>query len=610
LAAQAIGPEGGVVTHPSGASIVVPAGALASPVTLSIQNVTPEPESYLGAEPVGQAFVLGPEGQQFLRPVRVTVPFDATVVPVGIDLSSLQVFIAPRDSRDFVGLTTLLDSINMRLAVDTNHFSVVVPTAPLQTPVLITTTSPLPVGIVGTAYRAIQFEAVGGLGPYSWHLSFGALPEGLSLSADGALSGTPTQGGAFQMTVRVADSEAVRVDKPFEMNVTGGDNPVPVLALVSPSTASAGSAAMALTVEGIGFASTSSVLWNGTPLTTIFVSPTNLVAVATAHQLERAGSYSVTVTTPAPGGGTSSALGFEVTPAPNNPVPVITAINPTALPSGEGTPAQIHVVGTDFVESSQVVVDHGLDYQVLSTRYDSPTSLTAAVPAALLEVPGTLPIGVFNPAPGGGYSTTTIPLVVLGPNPTPTLLKLMPSSVPVGSPDQRIKVIGTNFVTGGKVYLGTVSLLTTVESSTIAYGEIRASRLTKSVVYDVSLVNPQPGGGTSNSLPFAVEPLDGGAAGDAATDAAPDAEQDGAGGSGGGPIDGSDDGAGGSGGGPIDASEDGTDGSGGSGGADGSAGSDAAVDGGPVDDSAAPDGEATDAGAADGGPDALDEGGA
>ncbi|MGH7021401.1 MAG: cadherin-like beta sandwich domain-containing protein, partial [Brevundimonas sp.] len=58
---------------------------------------------------------------------------------------------------------------------------------------------------VGQAYVA-TFSAAGGAAPYSYAVTAGALPAGLSLDADGTLSGTPTAGGTFNFTVTTTDS--------------------------------------------------------------------------------------------------------------------------------------------------------------------------------------------------------------------------------------------------------------------------------------------------------------------------------------------------------------------------------------------------------------------
>ena len=60
---------------------------------------------------------------------------------------------------------------------------------------------------VGTAYTSQTFSATGGNAPYTYTVSAGTLPAGLSLNAStGALSGTPTTAGAYSFTIRAVDS--------------------------------------------------------------------------------------------------------------------------------------------------------------------------------------------------------------------------------------------------------------------------------------------------------------------------------------------------------------------------------------------------------------------
>ncbi|MBL9114130.1 MAG: putative Ig domain-containing protein [Verrucomicrobiaceae bacterium] len=82
----------------------------------------------------------------------------------------------------------------------------------------ITTSSPLPSGAVNTAYNA-TFAATGGSTPYTWDVSAGALPDGITLSSSGTLSGTPTEGGTFNFTVEVTDSSSASSTKAFVLNI-------------------------------------------------------------------------------------------------------------------------------------------------------------------------------------------------------------------------------------------------------------------------------------------------------------------------------------------------------------------------------------------------------
>lgn len=72
----------------------------------------------------------------------------------------------------------------------------------------ITTASSLSPGVVNSAYSN-TLAATGGSGAYSWSVTSGSLPAGLSLnSSTGAISGTPTTAGSSSFTLQVADSES------------------------------------------------------------------------------------------------------------------------------------------------------------------------------------------------------------------------------------------------------------------------------------------------------------------------------------------------------------------------------------------------------------------
>ena len=73
-------------------------------------------------------------------------------------------------------------------------------------PLAISTTS-VPAGNLATAY-SMTFVATGGATPYTWSLTSGALPQGLTLSSSGVLSGTPLVPGSYTFMVQVADSQA------------------------------------------------------------------------------------------------------------------------------------------------------------------------------------------------------------------------------------------------------------------------------------------------------------------------------------------------------------------------------------------------------------------
>lgn len=83
---------------------------------------------------------------------------------------------------------------------------------------LTVATKGLPHGTVGTAYFQ-TLSAVGGASPYTWSISSGSLPAGLTLSSAGAISGTPTTAGASTFAVKVTDSTGVTATQSFTLTV-------------------------------------------------------------------------------------------------------------------------------------------------------------------------------------------------------------------------------------------------------------------------------------------------------------------------------------------------------------------------------------------------------
>jgi hypothetical protein len=95
-------------------------------------------------------------------------------------------------------------------------------------------------------------------------------------------------------------------------------NPVPfVNQPLVPMSVAPGGPGFTLTVNGTGFVSGSVVNWNGTPLTTTFVSSSQLTATIPAANITTANTASITVSSPSPGGGTSNVLFLPVS-APTN----------------------------------------------------------------------------------------------------------------------------------------------------------------------------------------------------------------------------------------------------------------------------------------------------
>jgi uncharacterized protein (TIGR03437 family) len=119
------------------------------------------------------------------------------------------------------------------------------------------------------------------------------------------------QGTGSQPTVQVLPSVTPTVSVA---------NPAPTPEWLLPSSAAPGGPARTITVNGEGFTTTSTVLWNNSARDTTFVSETQLQAAITPADIAAAGTAQITVSNPAPGGGVSAALSFLIT---STPLPVV-----------------------------------------------------------------------------------------------------------------------------------------------------------------------------------------------------------------------------------------------------------------------------------------------
>ena len=134
-----------------------------------------------------------------------------------------QTNIVNRDDLDLTAATTYLEGL---LTGDSGGPEPVDPT------LRIVTTSPLTPGTVGTAY-SLQLSASGGTGTRSWSLAaLSTLPPGLTLSATGLISGTPTTAATTTFSVVVQDSATPprTVSRAFSLTI----NPVFEIITASP----------------------------------------------------------------------------------------------------------------------------------------------------------------------------------------------------------------------------------------------------------------------------------------------------------------------------------------------------------------------------------------
>jgi hypothetical protein len=277
--------------------------------------------------------------------------------------------------------------------------------------------------------------------------------------------------------------------------------PTPAISAISPTSIQAGQPTFVLTVNGSNFTPASTVDWNGASLSAIFVSVNTLTVQVPAALIQNPGTANIVVSTPTPGGGITTPLTFTINPVAS-PTPSITSTSPSSVLAGSAA-LSLEVMGQNFVPLSVVTLGN----TPLRTTYEGPTFLQATLPGSNLATAGTLQLTVVNPAspsPGGGSSNTFSFTIN---NPVPSITALSPATVAAGGIGSNLSISGSGFAADSVVLINGAPH-TTSASNTTAETVLSAADLSAGGIYLVQVVNPGPGGGTSNTLLLAVDPID------------------------------------------------------------------------------------------------------
>jgi hypothetical protein len=148
-----------------------------------------------------------------------TAPYTYTVsagaLPAGLSLNSTTGQIAGTPTASGVASFTILVT-DINGAEASQQYSLTV-----NPPPAITTASPLTGGTVSSNYT-VTVQATGGTPPYTWSVSAGALPAGITLNAaTGQVGGKPTATGAANFTIQVTDANGAAASAPFTLTITG-----------------------------------------------------------------------------------------------------------------------------------------------------------------------------------------------------------------------------------------------------------------------------------------------------------------------------------------------------------------------------------------------------
>ncbi len=176
--------------------------------TLAINSTLAINQATLPSPVVGSAY------SQQLSVTGGTTPFTYTLasgaLPAGLTLSSTGLISGTPTTAGNSSFTVRATDANGATA--TQDFMV------MTNPALAITQTTLPAAVLGTAYNQ-QITATGGVSPYTFAVTNGSLPAGLTLGTTGAITGTPTAAGTSTFTVTTMDQSGATATQTFTLAV-------------------------------------------------------------------------------------------------------------------------------------------------------------------------------------------------------------------------------------------------------------------------------------------------------------------------------------------------------------------------------------------------------
>ncbi len=328
------------------------------------------------------------------------------------------------------------------------------------------------------------------------------------VSATQLTASIPAAQAAFPGTagVTVSNSIGASGSSPFTLSTPATALASPTISLLSQTSAAAGSPALTLTVTGTNILPCSVVQWVNasnvtSPLTTTFLSATQLSAMVPAADFLAMGTTQVEVLTIGPGGGTSGGIQFTIMP------PTITSLSSSTTMSNttqacSPTGFVLTVNGTNFVTGS--VVDW--NGSARTTTFVSSTQLTATIPASDIASAGTASITVSNSAVSSASASFTISASSL---PAAVIMSISPAGATAGTVAFPLSVTGSNFLPCSSVQWVDSSnnlkqLTTTFVSPTQLTAAVTAANLTSVETVNVAVANPASSANTSNTISFPI----------------------------------------------------------------------------------------------------------
>ncbi|MBZ5594121.1 MAG: Ig domain-containing protein [Acidobacteriia bacterium] len=348
----------------------------------------------------------------------------------------------------------------------------------------ITTAPGLPSATIGVPYSA-SVSAAGGTPDYTWSVTTGSLPSGLTFSSTGSISGTPATAGTFQFTVQVTDSASVSATKQFTLTVAQTLAITTAGTLPSGSTGAPYSTALGVSggtppytwaitsvaplPSGLSLSASNGVI-TGTPTSTgtfiftVQVKDANLLAASKPFSLTVVSGLTITTPSPLPPGAANTPYSQTLSAA-GGTAPYTWILSQGTLPAGLTSNAAGTISGTPTTNGTSTFAFQVKDHNnATSTKQFSLT-----IGAGLVITSGAaLPSGTL------AQSYTPLALAAVGGTQPCCTWSVTSGSMPTG-----LSLSASGVITGTPTAAGAFSFTVLVKDSS---GSVASQTFTISII--------------------------------------------------------------------------------------------------------------------------------
>jgi uncharacterized protein (DUF1800 family) len=313
-----------------------------------------------------------------------------------------------------------------------------------------------------------------------------------------ATVGTISSSGLYTAPAAIPNPDAVVITSSSNQYPTAPQgqvslqiwNPIPVLGNITPGAFAEGTTTV--TVDGSLFVYGAQISWNGAPVSTTWVSNTELVAQIAEPT---PGTYPLTVTNPNPGSASAPAIPLKV--GPGQVVLQLETNGDTDVRVSNSITFGLNVNGTDNPAVAVAINGVAGGNAQLGTVVASNGNITYTAPPVVPTPSNIVQLSIVS----SDNPNVSIAQNISVLNPIPILTAATPDSFEPAT-STSIALTGQQFINGAQVLVNGAPVPTTFTSGTALSATVDISQPGN---LDLQVVNPAPGPATSDDLIATVE---------------------------------------------------------------------------------------------------------